>query len=109
MKYLLVLVLCLVPLQSCSSIQAAQIILEPYSFHIVGEASGDVYFNSRFLAVDAMVSATVVFSGPDGGLWKKVFDKEAGQRAYECKFGEDGPTVEPVEWDVAMASLNGGG
>ena len=93
----------------------AQTALEPYSFHVTGEAGGTIAVNSRFLAVDARVVAEVAYYGPEGDLlgapivkrWSKAIDKGKGKRAYEAVFGANGKFVEvrSVPWSRARASL----
>ena len=95
--------------------RVAQEALRPFSFSIVGSASGEVSFNSRYLAVNAEVDVEVVYraplilGGPPVVVWRRTFERGSGQRAYEVVFSsEEGKrflTIRSVPWSAARTDL----
>ncbi len=110
----LILGLCAVPMGCQATAVAgslAQATLDPYVISVHGAADGHVWVNARVLAIDAGVSAELfIYDSRDmRELFKKTFEKEVGQRAYELVFRPDAggegepPAVEVISipWERA--------
>jgi len=110
MRYVMMLALLAsaVVTAGCGSVgSSAQAAVARYQFHAAATADGNVWFNSRVVAIDGTATGMVELRDEHDGsvIWSLPLADLTGRRAYELVITDDGPEVIPVTWERATALL----